>query len=538
MKLTDLLRYNDIVIQCHDKPDADTIASGYALLKYLEKQGKFPRLVYAGAQKLTRGSLDAMKNKFNIPLEYQAGPKEGEEAELLVTVDCRAGENNVSPLPHQNLAVIDHHSVKAEETLPELHEVRTEADGYASCATVLWAMLKEAGYPIEEDDQLPTILYYGLYMDTQELKTARKMDKEMLESLKYDTDIVAELQSVNLSLKELQIMGRAYNSLHINSRYCFAVAQAEPCDPDILGIVGDELMKVAGVNVSVAYSMLDGYVKISVRCRRRRSKAAGQDGNVSDREVSAAELVSWLVWDMGNDGGGAPTKAAGRIPKEFLEDKCAEDDWDDLSGATGRLIYKRLTAYFDMRPEELRTGEYSLEKVREFCVSEAALYRKKKVPVGYVKATDLFPEGEDILIRMLEGDVRKKVTSELYIMIGVNGEIYHSEESKLRKNYDLTDDPFPIDGGSPWQPKIYRYVDREVKLLAPYAKICVARDGAIIRAAQLGCRLKVLTVWDEWHLGEVGDWLASREDDCQDVYIIQKAIFEQTYERVAEVGFK
>lgn len=157
LKLTDLLRYNDIVIQCHDKPDADTIASGYALLKYLRKQGKSPRLVYTGAQKLTRGSLDAMKNKFDIPLEYQTGPKEGEEAELLVTVDCRAGENNVSPLPYQNLAVIDHHSVKAEETLPELHEVRTEADGYASCATVLWAMLKEAGYPIEEDDQLPTI---------------------------------------------------------------------------------------------------------------------------------------------------------------------------------------------------------------------------------------------------------------------------------------------------------------------------------------------------------------------------------------------
>ena len=33
----------------------------------------------------------------------------------------------------------------------------------------------------------------------------------------------------------------------------------------------------------------------------------------------------------------------------------------------------------------------------------AALYRKKKVTVGYVKATDLFPEGEEIVIRMLEG---------------------------------------------------------------------------------------------------------------------------------------
>ena len=29
MKLRELLNYNRIVIQCHDNPDADAIASGY-----------------------------------------------------------------------------------------------------------------------------------------------------------------------------------------------------------------------------------------------------------------------------------------------------------------------------------------------------------------------------------------------------------------------------------------------------------------------------------------------------------------------------
>lgn len=520
MKLNDLLHYHDIVIQCHDKPDADTIASGYALLKYLERQGKSPRLVYTGTQKVTRGSLHEMITRFDIPLTYLAEP-EG-EAELLITVDCRAGERNVSALPHRDLAVIDHHTLKAGEALPKLHEVRTEADGYASCATVLWAMLKEAGYPIEEDDQLPTILYYGLYMDTQELKTAQKMDRNMLESLKYDMDIVTQLQSVNLSPEEIRITGRAYDTLHINAKHRFAVAQVEPCDPDILGIVGDELMKVAGVDVSAAYCMLEGDqgVKISVRCRKQGD--------------SAAELVSWLVRGMGNDGGGAPTKAAGRIPKPFLEEACAGDDWDDLSGAAGRLIYRLLTGYFETPLKEIRAGEYSPARAQEFCVAGTSLYRKKKVPVGYVKSTDLFPEGEDILLRMLEGDVRKKVTPELYIMIGIDGETYHNEERTLRKNYDLTDEPFLMDSESPWQPKVYRYTDRAVKLLAPYAKTCVARDGAMIRAAQLNCRLKVLTKWGEWHLGEAGDWLANRETDCQDIYIIRKSIFARTYERADE----
>jgi phosphoesterase RecJ-like protein len=396
--------------------------------------------------------------------------------------------------------------------------VRTEAQGYTSCATVLWAMLKEEGFQVE-DGQLPTLLYYGLYMDTQELKTAQKMDREMLDELKYDMDIVTELQSVNLSLEEIRITGRAYDSLHVNPQHHFAVAQVEPCDPDILGIVGDELMKVAGVDVSAAYCMLEGNqgAKLSVRCRRRG--------------CSAVDLVQWLVRGMGNDGGGAPTKAAGRLPGEFLEEACTGDGWDDLSGATGRLIYRLLTDYFEIPPKQIRTGEYAPKKVREFCTDEPARYCKTKVPVGYVKATDLFPEGEEILIRMLEGDARKKVTPELYILIGIDGETYHNEESRLRKNYDLFDEPFPVDSESPWQPKIYRYSDRKACLLAPYARKCIARDGALIWASQLSCRLKVLTRWGEWHLGEAGDWLASQDADRQDIYIIQKAVFERTYEK-------
>ena len=31
MRLKDLLSFNDIVIQCHDNPDADALGSGYAL---------------------------------------------------------------------------------------------------------------------------------------------------------------------------------------------------------------------------------------------------------------------------------------------------------------------------------------------------------------------------------------------------------------------------------------------------------------------------------------------------------------------------
>ena len=46
MRLSDILKYNDIVIQCHDNPDADALASGFALYTFLKANGNsaFPSL--------------------------------------------------------------------------------------------------------------------------------------------------------------------------------------------------------------------------------------------------------------------------------------------------------------------------------------------------------------------------------------------------------------------------------------------------------------------------------------------------------------
>ena len=57
MKLEELLDFEEIVIQCHDDPDADAVASGFALLEYLKSQGKAARLTYAGPRpKIGRAS--------------------------------------------------------------------------------------------------------------------------------------------------------------------------------------------------------------------------------------------------------------------------------------------------------------------------------------------------------------------------------------------------------------------------------------------------------------------------------------------------
>ena len=512
MTLEDFLRYEDIVIQCHDDPDADAIASGYALLKYLQSRGKSPRLVYSGGRKVTKNNLLLMTEKLSIPLEYVRRTED--EAELLITVDCRAGQRNVSPLPHRTLAVIDHHELDMGEVLPELCKVRTDC---SACVTVIWLMLKKAGFPIE-DRLLSTALYYGLYMDTQKFKGAEKLDREMLDALRFDWDIVLLLQSADLALNDFRIAGSAFMNLRYHPEYHFALAPVNTSEPYMLGIVSDMMMDVHELSVCVAYCLLERErcIKVSVRCCRRRDRAD--------------ELVHWLVRDMGDDGGGDRTKAAGRLPLALLEKNCPDGN---LLYTAGELIFQRLTDYFRTPLKRLapRAEEYEPSRAEEFCKEKAALYHKKKALAGYVRAMDLFSEGTEILLRTPEGDIIQKAAPELYILIDAKHETAPITEEELRQNYELTEEELPVDKELLWQPKVYHAGKKEAVDLASHAKTCVAKDAPRVWAAPLNCRLEVL-VWGDWRLGEMGDWLVCQEDDHQNAYIIPRSAFEQSYERV------
>ena len=60
MKLSDLLIYDNIVIQCHDNPDADALASGFGLYLYFTEKGKQVRFVYSGKYKIQKSNLVLM----------------------------------------------------------------------------------------------------------------------------------------------------------------------------------------------------------------------------------------------------------------------------------------------------------------------------------------------------------------------------------------------------------------------------------------------------------------------------------------------
>lgn len=351
MKLEDLLPFHDIVIQCHNDPDADTIASGFALWEYLTAQGKSPRLVYSGNQAITKPNLKRLCKLCHIPLQYFPNPEQAPEAELLVTVDCQPGENNTAPLRGRRVAVIDHHTV-LNKTSSSFSEIRSSC---GACSTILWDMLRDAGYAEQLSPALSTALYFGLYMDTTYFKRLKyPLDQDMMGALRFDPGILDQLKACNFSQEEILQFGTALSRCRFNPEYSFAMTEAPPCDPNLLGAVSDQMMEVQSVDVCLSYCIQpSGVVRVSVRSY--------------DPEVLAYKLIWEVLQGLGR-GGGVEDKAAGTMGRGVspegtsyqaaLDAACRETGLEDRSAAIGRLIYSRAA-------ECLRQGRASDSRIPE-----------------------------------------------------------------------------------------------------------------------------------------------------------------------------
>jgi len=156
-------------------------------------------------------------------------------------------------------------------------------------------------------------------------------------------------------------------------------------------------------------------------------------------------------------------------------------------------------------------------------------YKKRKIPVGFVLSTDIFEEGTPMLIRTLEGDIEAESSSDIYLMIGILGEVYPIKAEKFKKNYAIVTGGFETD--FIYSPRAKNKITGDSVEITTFTKSCVAKSDAYVYAAPAEKNTKVFTSWNTegYMYGKPGDFVAVRDDDYNDVYIIRKDIFERTY---------
>lgn len=507
MRLSDLETYDEITIQMHDNPDADALASGFGLYSYFHSKKKKVKLVYCGRNRIHKSNLKMMMEELNIPAKYlRLDEDETEEVEgLLITVDCQYGAGNVTGLHAKHVAIIDHHQPE-EEGKSFLGIINPKL---GSCSTLVWKLLKDEGYDIHAKKNLATALYYGLYMDTNQFaELSNPVDMDMREDLPYDKNLITLFRNSNISLDELQKAGIALLRYSYNDDYLFGVIKAEPCDPNILGIISDFLLQVDVVRTCVVYNQTASGYKFSVRS--------------CTPEVNAAELAEFLASGIGS-GGGHFEKAGG-----FISMARYEAMYPTLHSEA--YFNNRMTTYFDSF-DLIYADEYKPD------FSKMTLYRRKRIPLGYVKASEVLPAETPITIRTLDGDMEMLVTEDLYLVIGNKGRVHPFSEKRFLQDYE------PVEGGAEvlklpeneeYTPILKNRANGYDMPLLQYAKQCIASPNIEVYAASLKKGAKLFRSGGNggYMTGWLGDYVTIRKDSPKDIRIVERKAFLEGFEKV------
>jgi phosphoglycolate phosphatase len=500
-RLSELLAYDDIVIQCHDHPDADTISSAFGIYHYLKRHGKAARMIYSGFAKITKSNIKLMLEWLNIPIEYIKNTDEFPRPGLLICVDCQYGQGNVTRFDADAVCVIDHHLKVIEDDGFSLGVIRPYL---GSCATLVWELLRFEEFDFGADKDIPASLYYGLLTDTNDFsEISHPLDKDMRDALQVycDRGIVRRLRLCNLTIEELEIAGVAMlrNIKNFENRY--AVFKSEFCDPNILGFISDIALQVDTVDLCVVYNLRESGAKFSVRS--------------CAREVMASEFAAFITQGVGS-GGGHREKAGGWIQKAEVE---------ELGMSIDEYMKLKTAEYFKSY-DLIESSNHNID------VSVMKRYAKKRLPKGFTPSSDVFPEGTPVMIRTLEGDSNIRSSPDIYLMVGVEGEVYPIKAEKFHSYYKLCSETSGDE--YEYEPTVKNENNGEVKKLKPLLKYCVSLGETPIYALPLERSTKVFTEWNPngYMHGKPGDYLALKCDDVNDVYIIAGSVFGKTYEEL------
>ncbi len=495
MRLSELEQYPDIVIQAHDNPDPDAIASAFGLYVYFTSKGKNARIVYSGRSKIQKTNVVLLVESCSIPIEF-VEPETDFGDVLLITVDCQYGEGNVSKCTAKNVAIIDHHQGTG---IADYRDVRPYL---GSCSTLVWYLMVKEEFDFKENTLLCTALYYGLMTDTGNfMEVSHPLDRDMMDSLDYSKNLVKLFSNSNITLNELEIAGQALIHYEYDEEDKYLIIYSKPCDPNILGLINDIALQVDQVLVSVVYNEFNRGFKLSVRS--------------CTKEVKANELAGYLTEDIGS-GGGHIDKAGGYIDGDQFEKKYRGEDIEEY-------FRERLKRYF-------KSCSIIYTKDTQISLEGMKVYYKKHIKRGFVDLSEILPEGTAITVRTLEGDIDIKVDKDFYKMIEIKGEVWPIKKEKFLKTYEVLDEKYEFQGE--YEPAVHLRNEGKTLNLISSAKSCINVDTSCILARELNKIVKIFTTWDEekYYYGKPGDFIACVPDNTKDAYVIERDVFFKTYE--------
>lgn len=292
-QLANRLQGHRVMLQTHDFPDPDAIASVAGLQYLLGQYGVDAQMCYFGR-------IDKVNNIKMVEIfEFNLVPCETiakEEDTLVVTVDGQKDNSNFTDLYGDEIACIDHH--------PWVTEYKYELVDHqlvGACSTIVTGYFMELG--IKPPKNIATALLYGIKMDT--LNFCNGVTQKDIQAFSYLQDMAdhTEISSLNnnvLELSDMKAYGSAIQNIVIYDRVGFSAIPFD-CPDGLIASVSNFILSLVAVDISVVYAERKGGYKFSVRSELP--------------EINAGKLTNLALRDIGN-GGGHPTMAGGVLYAE------------------------------------------------------------------------------------------------------------------------------------------------------------------------------------------------------------------------------
>jgi nanoRNase/pAp phosphatase (c-di-AMP/oligoRNAs hydrolase) len=285
-----LTKDRPVVVQTHDYPDIDAVASAWGLATLLQRLGYTASCAFKG--EIRSRSLGSLIKRLGIEL---APALQHTPETQVVVVDGSPGNGNVSVAGGDLVAVIDHHCKSREISVPFL-DLRPEL---AACSTMI------RGYWVEGHSDLPrdiaTALLAGIQSDSDFLSRRCSDEDFAAYAALYragDWELASGIVRTVLDLRELGLIVSAIETAVVRKGLLFAFLRG-PCGQEALAVLAEFALRAEEISAAVVAERDEGAVHFSVR-----SKSTA---------VSAFRLVQAALEGLGS-GGGHAHSAGGVVP--------------------------------------------------------------------------------------------------------------------------------------------------------------------------------------------------------------------------------
>jgi nanoRNase/pAp phosphatase (c-di-AMP/oligoRNAs hydrolase) len=247
-----------VYVQTHDFPDHDSVASAFGMQGILGRSGVPSRIVYGGD--VQRDSLRRMIRDLGIEVTPAADVAMSASDPIVIVDGCK-GSKNVTELPGDEVAVIDHHDVKSPDNVPFI-DIRSDR---GACSTMIHSYWTEAGEKIPVP--VATALMIGINMDTALL--TRQVSRDDIQAY-ADLYTIADIRLENsilrnsIQTKDLAFYRHALENVQIADGVAFCWFPAG-CNQNLLGILGDFFISLEEAEFVVLCARNAHVINVSVR---------------------------------------------------------------------------------------------------------------------------------------------------------------------------------------------------------------------------------------------------------------------------------